>query len=67
MSLFGKKKKKTYTRPEGWERTIARSSDDPDKDYTGQSYDSYKKEKEKDQYKNRKKSFFEKIKKSLSK
>jgi len=67
MSLFGKKKKKTYTRPEGWERTIKGSAYDSDKDYTGKSYDSYKKEKEKDQYEKRKGSFFEKIKKSLSK
>lgn len=38
--------KKTFTRPEGWEKTIQRSHFSPDKAYTGESYESIKKKDE---------------------
>lgn len=33
--------KDKYTRPKDWEKTIRRSYDDPEKDYTGKKYSDY--------------------------
>ena len=38
--------KKTFTRPEGWEKTLKRSHFDKDKAYSGESYESIKKKKD---------------------
>lgn len=44
-----KKKKKTYTRPDGWEQTIESSHWDSMKDYTGKKYRDYKKVKDEEE------------------
>jgi hypothetical protein len=37
------KKKKTYSRPKDWEKTIKRSYWDKDKDYSGEKYEDNEK------------------------
>ncbi len=64
---LGKKKKGTYTRPEGWEKTIARSAYGSDRDYTGKSYKSYRDEEEKKDSDKRRGSFFNKLKERFKK
>jgi len=59
------KKKKPFTRPEGWEKTIKSSYFDDSKTYDGQKYsDMRKKEKEDSSYKKRE-GFFESIRNSF--
>jgi len=51
MDNYFAKKKKPYERPEGWEKTIQRSYESPEKDYEGTPYSEYESQKESEQKK----------------